>query len=53
MTYYVGTHRTEGKGATHIEMSAVQPQENFHIIEAIRLNRGKKQTHNKNNSTCL
>lgn len=42
-TYYVGTNRTEGKGATHIEMSAVQSQENLYIIEAIRLNRGKNR----------
>lgn len=42
-TYYVGTNRTEGKGATHIEMSAVQSQENFNVIEAIRLNREKNR----------
>lgn len=53
IAYYVGTNRTEGVGATHIEMSAVQSQENFNVIEAIRLNRGKKQTHNKNNLPSL
>ncbi len=43
ITYYVGANRTEGIGATHIEMSAVQPQENFDVIEAISLGRGKKR----------
>lgn len=37
ITYYVGANRTEGKGATHIEVSAVQSQENFDVIEAISL----------------
>lgn len=41
-TYYVGANWTEGVGATHIEMSAVQSQENFDVIEAISLDR--KQT---------
>lgn len=36
-TYYVGANRTEGIGATHIEMSAVQSQENFDVIEAVGL----------------
>lgn len=36
-TYYVGANRTEGIGATHIEVSAVQSQENFDVIEAISL----------------
>lgn len=37
ITYYVGANRTEGIGATHIEVSAVQSQENFDVIEAISL----------------
>lgn len=37
ITYYVGADRTESIGATHIEMSAIQPQENFYVIEAISL----------------
>lgn len=37
ITYYIGANRTECVGATHIEMSAVQPQENFDVIEAISL----------------
>lgn len=44
ITYYVGTNGTEGEGAAHIEMSAVQSQEKFNIIEAIRLNREKTDT---------
>ena len=36
-TYYVGAERTESKGAAHIEMSAVQPKQNFDVIEAISL----------------
>lgn len=45
ITYYVSTNRTEGVGATHIEMSAVQSQEDFNVIEAIRLNREKTHKH--------
>lgn len=41
-TYYVGTNWAEGEGAAHIEMSAVQSQEDLYIIEAVRLNGGKK-----------
>lgn len=44
ITYYVSTNRTEGVGATHIEMSAVQSQENFDVVEAICLNREKTDT---------
>lgn len=44
ITYYVGTNRTEGKGATHVEVSAVQSQENFNVVEAIRLNSGERKT---------
>lgn len=44
ITYYVGTDGTEGEGAAHVEMSAVQSQEDFNIIKAIRLNRGGKKT---------
>lgn len=40
ITYDVGTNRTEGKGATHVEVSAVQSQEDFNVVEAIRLNGG-------------
>lgn len=37
LTYNVGANRTEGIGATHIEMSAVQSQKNLDVIEAISL----------------
>lgn len=36
-TYYVGTDGAEGIGATHVEMGAIKPQENFDVIEAIGL----------------
>lgn len=58
ITYDVGTNRTEGKGAAHVEVSAVQSQEDFNVVEAIRLNGEggggeEKQTHNENNATGL
>lgn len=50
ITYDVGTNRTEGKGAAHVEVSAVQSQEDFNVVEAIRLNgegggEGEKNRH--------
>lgn len=42
-TYYVGTDGTEGVGTTHIEMSAIEPQENFDVIEAIGLDENKTE----------
>ena len=41
VTYYVGADGTEGIGATHIEMSAIQPQKNLDVIEAISLDGNK------------
>lgn len=41
ITYYVGTDGTKSVGAAHVEMSAVEPQQNFDVVEAIRL--GKKK----------
>lgn len=43
MTHYVGTDGAEGVGTAHIEMSAVEPQENFDVIEAIGLKENKRQ----------
>lgn len=43
ITYYVGANGTEGVGATHVEVSAVQPQEDFDVIEAISLDGAQKE----------
>lgn len=37
--YYVGTDGAEGVGSTHIEMRAIQSQQNLDVIEAISLGR--------------
>lgn len=44
VTYYVGADWTESIGATHIKVGAVQPQENFDVIEAIGLDGEEKRT---------
>lgn len=36
-TYYVGANGAEGEGAAHVEVSAVQSQEDFDVVEAISL----------------
>lgn len=39
ITYYVGADGTEGVCPTHIEVSAIQPQEDFDVIKAVSLER--------------
>lgn len=41
--YYVGTDGTEGVGSTHIEMRAIQSQQNLDVIEAISLGRKEQE----------
>lgn len=43
ITHYVGADWTEGIGATHIEMGAIEPQKNFDVVEAISLYGNKRR----------
>lgn len=36
-THYVGANGAEGEGAAHVEVSAVESQEDFDVVEAISL----------------
>lgn len=36
-TYYVSTRGAEGVRPTHVQVSAVQPQQNLDVVEAVRL----------------
>ena len=47
LTYNVGTDWAESIGSTHIKMSAVQPQKNLDVIEAIRLGERKGEKKKK------